>query len=983
MAIHRRPSRHGTQPRSVRVGDLLARSTHISMPKVVRVAQGLARGDSERPLPREAWTSISRSLGGSEAWSEVADVRLPVLRCHVPQGPMRQTLFCRSQPAPTLGRSTPAYACTVGCVGTTAASSSNPRPADHTALLTQSTTRMASPRCPRTVTVPCDLRCGRMERSGAMPDELTKVFAGQLARGEMILFTGAGFSLDATAADGDPIPSVKTLKKMLWPIAFPGETFEEESELGDIFACALQASRKRTAELLKSVLTVDANSVPISYATWMGMPWRRIYTLNIDDLELAVQRKYDVTAKIRSVSALREGLPNKDAELLSVHLNGTLEDIPDVTFSAFQYGNRIPGRETWYSNLAAELMANPVVFVGTTVDESPLWQHLALRGSRGSFGRELRPRSYLVSPDLPHARRAMLKNLNIEHIPLRQGEFVAEVLDKLTSEAAAGHRALTSRRSKQERTTILHRISDLRNERTKLALAGYLMGREPTWQDLTDGFAVVRQFEAELAVDPRLLEPPVILITGTAGSGKTTTLMRLCLEVQASGVDVAWLDMSADLSIHAIRRAVTESPPAVLAIDDIDQFGSQSGSFIAELIDAIPALRIFAASRGTRAERVGLLDRLSKINHKSVVVPHMTDSDIDLLLDALHRANRLGRLKGQTDLEQRKAFREHANRQLLVAMIEATSGRRFEDKVDSECRELSIDQSLMYLVLSLVTRYKAWLTSEELFLAVGGDLAQRLQDLDSLVRQQLVLESGPGHFAVRHRVIAERVVSHFRSSQKLAPAVEGLLFSLATRVRPNLSRTSREFRLLVRFLNHQFMLEDIGDLGIARSIYDRVEDLLHADAHFWLQRGSLEVEVGDLNLAENYLDQARGIAPNDHRIQTEWAYMSLKVASDDAASGRPGWRERADEAMKELRDAIQRRGRDDSYPFHVLGAQGLRYSRRAPISPDERENLLRDLIWTIDQGISLHPGADDLRSLRSDVERDYLMLAVPKATGCA
>jgi len=70
-----------------------------------------------------------------------------------------------------------------------------------------------------------------------------------------------------------------------------------------------------------------------------------------------------------------------------------LDDLPNATFPARQYGRRVPGRDPWYSMLAADLMSRVVVFVGTILDEPPLWQHLELRGSK-SHGRELRPRSF-------------------------------------------------------------------------------------------------------------------------------------------------------------------------------------------------------------------------------------------------------------------------------------------------------------------------------------------------------------------------------------------------------------------------------------------------------------------------------------------------------------------------------------------------------------------------------------------------------------
>ena len=57
-----------------------------------------------------------------------------------------------------------------------------------------------------------------------------------------------------------------------------------------------------------------------------------------------------------------------------------------------------------------------------------------------------------------------------------------------------------------------------------------------------------------------------------------------------------------------------------------------------------------------------------------------------------------------------------------------------------------------------------------------------------------------------------------------------------------------------------------------------LETILSWDPHFWLQRGSLEVDFGDLNLAEHFLSMSRSFNPDDVFLQTEWAYLLFKKA---------------------------------------------------------------------------------------------------------
>src|SRR5207245_7302799 len=98
--------------------------------------------------------------------------------------------------------------------------------------------------------------------------------------------------------------------------------------------------------------------------------------------------------------------------------------------------------------------------------------------------------------------------------------------------------------------------------------------------------------------------------------------------------------------------------------------GSGAGELMKDLIVDKPSLRIIAAVRSTRLERLRLPEALAGTRLLQVSVPNLEDQDIELLLDALTRAKRLGELRDKTRAEQIAVFREHAGRQLLVAMIE-------------------------------------------------------------------------------------------------------------------------------------------------------------------------------------------------------------------------------------------------------------------------------------------------------------------------
>jgi hypothetical protein len=227
----------------------------------------------------------------------------------------------------------------------------------------------------------------------------------QLERGRPVLFTGAGFSTGARNLDGEPLPTSRVLSEKIWQLCFPSDGFDDSTTLQDVYQAALAKDPNGLRELLVRKLTVEPASVDERIARYFFLPWHRIYTLNVDNLANAVSRHTTLLRPLIEISAARVSSSNANGAttytpLPVYYLNGTLSDAPDnVIFSAQHYAKRQAFPDQLYQELVADIVSRPVVFVGTRLDESTLWQNIEIRRARGSRElRELRPRSYLVTP---------------------------------------------------------------------------------------------------------------------------------------------------------------------------------------------------------------------------------------------------------------------------------------------------------------------------------------------------------------------------------------------------------------------------------------------------------------------------------------------------------------------------------------------------------------------------------------------------------
>lgn len=265
----------------------------------------------------------------------------------------------------------------------------------------------------------CSLRASTL-----VTRDRTQELAAAIRSREAILFTGAGFSAEARCCAGTPLPDSAQMARDLWTLLFPDDE-PDESSLADLYDIALVRAPDALREYVATHLRVGDTPLPDSFRAWFSAPWRRIYTLNVDNLEAAVARQFDLPRPLRAVSALAKPPPPQDDALDVVHLNGIAGDIAkQVTFSTMQYASRLARRDKAYERLVEDLGSHALVFVGTKLDETVLWQHIEIVGRDPDD----RPHSFIVTPALSRARQILLEQHHIHWVQATAAEIAERLL---------------------------------------------------------------------------------------------------------------------------------------------------------------------------------------------------------------------------------------------------------------------------------------------------------------------------------------------------------------------------------------------------------------------------------------------------------------------------------------------------------------------------------------------------------------------------
>ena len=826
-----------------------------------------------------------------------------------------------------------------------------------------------------------------------MNDKLSHTYiphlAGQFQTATPVLFTGAGFSLGALNTAGSSIPTYRELCQELWTLQFPNEKYEDDNSLQDLFDIAINRHRSELVNRLTALFTVDSKSIPSYYKTIYSMPWSCVYTLNIDDLELAATRAFNLPRPAVSTSCTNfESRPrsthtNQGLEVF--HLNGCLGDIPDhVTFSTSQYAERLTAVDPFYKKLVADLMVRPVVFIGSTLDEAPLWQHIELRHHKGGREqRELRPRSYLVTPQISRARATLLSSYNTVWLQMSAEEFVDRVLNKIEADAKAGLDFLSEQAKHQ--SSLQKSISTVDSRSTDpFKKTEYLFGQEPDWSDIHAGRAIKRKIDESISdkIDETFAVEGLrgaLIISGTAGSGKSTSLMRTALSLSAKGKKVGWIDSYTSMTPRQVCLDMqSNSSPEILAINDASMYGNELSPMINEIarLESRPILLLEVRS-GVKNKVINAA-QLRDVPIYEIFMSPLEDQDIDSLITVLDRENRLGVLKGMSHSERIVTFKEQAHRQLLVAMYQATTGLKFKDKMKEELLELDVDARIIYGLFAVATAYLFNLSTEDIVIAVGKKTNKSLNIVKNLYNNKLIVDTkNYGRYRTRHRVIAEIVRDELQNRGELFEILHGLISIGLSKTGLDTKRRGRPYQLIRTFLNHDRLFK-LLDTEQARNLYGSFESALHWDYHYWLQRGSLEVEEGDLNLAENFLSQARSLASNNAYVDNEWAYFLFKKAN--MFSGSAEAVQLVDEATSILQGLMKDGRFQSEYSYHVYGSQGLVWAYKGIRDEEKRALYLRELLTAIRNGLHNFPHSTKLKQLESKLKERMLKLAVPTSS---
>ena len=356
----------------------------------------------------------------------------------------------------------------------------------------------------------------------------------------------------------------------------------------------------------------------------------------------------------------------------------------------------------------------------------------------------------------------------------------------------------------------------LQSSRTPIGLRDFYFGNAPTWRDIIDH--VHSELDCYADVQAAIHSTSrLIIVHGYAGSGKTTCIFDASLaRSEEPGTPPTYLiKPSRDLPVRAIRFLSKNVDGDLLFV--LDNF-TQYWRSLKELCEdnTLTKVRFLVADRTNAWSRVS--NEFEGISNSVIQIRWITRSDANRILEKLEVFGDWSRMVKLSEESRVREIYENPKKQLLVALKEATTGRGFDEIINSEYSGLADEYARVSCIyIALATMHSLQL-SEQTFDTLMRRRFGNIRIPRDTKLEGIVIEESGG-LSLRHRVIADHLVRRVVSRDDLADAI-GDIMQAQARLGAPLRETAKaiEHRLFTRLTNHEFLLECLDEVRAGWSV---------------------------------------------------------------------------------------------------------------------------------------------------------------------
>lgn len=716
-----------------------------------------------------------------------------------------------------------------------------------------------------------------------------------LINGRLALLLGAGASSGCRNRLDEELPLGGDLAKIL--ANEMGEEYEGES-LKSVYAAA------------KSVMGDQVNGVlerhykhckpSNDYAELIKYPFRRIYSLNIDDaienvpkssgeFILNVRRRFDAVVEVDQLFK----------EIDYIKINGDILHPRDgFVFSDQDYGIGSAQVPVWYRELARDYFKYTFLFIGTKIQE-PLFYHQVEKYKIESASSVLK--SYVLVPSMSSIDKKMLASSNIEYIDGSLSDFINWLSSEFPSPPSSRDMMINVRPElklafgeNKGNLSVFSNVTPV--ARSSLALIdegssnsgvrGFYKGFKPTWRDILDGVPAnlkkVRSFYDGCLSGERANPQDLYVLFGAAGCGKSTALKQIALDLCDEG----------NRSVYFLEEYKEDLESLIKYLDERHEkpyfvFFERVGDIAYQLSDALKGgltkKAIFVTAENQRIWKERVAEHLHEFLTDSVDISRIDDSDADSILRKLQKYGNWTRLSNMSEKNRKIEILKKSKRQLLIGLLEATSGEGYNKIIKRDYEKIESPQERYLLIMSGLATMRRVPANEATLVRALSYLGVHASVKELASHMEGVLTYSNGSVMARHRVYIEHLFRLYVSQEELMAAISSYIKSFSVYKFPIIRNVSKNeasiYKNLVNAKSLKKLLKNNKDRVV--SIYEAFEKDLEHEGLFLMQYGLALRSFGDNQGAFEKLKVAQQAFPESSHIEHALAQQRIILACQE------------------------------------------------------------------------------------------------------
>jgi hypothetical protein len=810
--------------------------------------------------------------------------------------------------------------------------------------------------------------------------------AEAVKRGEAILFLGAGASFGAEHPDGRQMPLGGALKDLICDRFLSGLC--KDRALDEVASLAENSAGRGEVDQFIAT-SVRGFSPPAQHRLVPAFRWKAVFGTNYD---LLLEEAYALCDKpLQTLKPFyRDG--GIERELATAvdpvpyyKLHGTIDHLHDrdapLILTQESYLNPKFNRRRLFARLEDLGSEFPIVFVGTRLADHHIREILAAVDAQAGS----RPTYFFVDPSITTYDEQLLASRRMTPVCATFGDFMEALNRSVAPEARPLYGVLEAATHSIERhfrrrvrvpeslrafltNNIEHVHTGLPS--TPVSADLFFKGESTSWDPIERGYDIERHIYTTVML--RLLEDQqnavsVFAIRGVAGAGKSVFGRRLAYDL-ATRHDRLVLFGRAGTHLRADPLLDLHNLTGLPVVLFVDQAADQLRS-LEELTHRLQAasVPITLVLLDTIAAFGSGLEPFARQMQAEFELRSLTKGEIEALLSKLELNGALGLLGPMSQDERVSTFESLADRQLLVALYEATHGKQLEELLVEEYHRILLSEAQeLYLLVCTLNRFsipiRAGLVNRVMGVGFTDFEKRFLRPLEGLVFAEMDPRSRDFAYRARHPQIAEIVFRRIlntqtKQSEQYVRIIEGM--------NPSYGSDNAAMRKMLSARNLRDLSPDAAERRLILRVAHRVTN---GDPFILQQQAILEMNSsgGDLEAAAALLEQAIEAQPKDPSLKHTKASLlarRAKLIKDPLA--RRTMRNGARAVLAELR---QRQG-SDPYGLALKATLAIDdlEDQLSALPPDAHApaepaiiRLMEDAERSLAQGLAGHPDFEAL-----------------------